>query len=153
MGKRLSMLPTPSPAEPWYKDGLRFECQETGKCCTNHGEYAWVYVSPDEEKAIAAQIGVTLAVFRRDYTFKDDGYRCLKSVDDGCIFLANRRCTIHEVKPTQCRTWPFWTGNLERKVWEGDVASFCAGVGKGRLYTREEIEAIATEHDHADDSL
>lgn len=156
MAKRLTMVESKADAaasEAWYKDGIRFECQETGKCCTNHGEYAWVYVSRDEQNAIAAHLGLTLADFRRDYTFKSDGYRCLKSASDACIFLENKRCNIHEVKPSQCRTWPFWTSNLDETVWKRDVASFCAGVGKGRLYSREEIEAVAKEHDDADDLL
>jgi hypothetical protein len=31
---------------------------------------------------------------------------------------------------------------MHPKVWERDVASFCPGVGRGKLYSAEEIEAI-----------
>ena len=31
-----------SPAEPWYRDGLRFECTRCGACCTGAPGYVWV---------------------------------------------------------------------------------------------------------------
>ena len=34
---------------------------------------------------------------------------------------------------------------MDRRVWDRDVAGFCAGVGRGRLYSREEIEAVLGE--------
>ena len=31
---------------------------------------------------------------------------------------------------------------MNKTVWEREVASYCPGVGKGRLYTADEIEQI-----------
>ncbi|MFM7740581.1 MAG: YkgJ family cysteine cluster protein, partial [Planctomycetota bacterium] len=31
-----------SAAEPWYKDGLRFQCSQCGDCCTGGAGYVWV---------------------------------------------------------------------------------------------------------------
>jgi hypothetical protein len=31
---------------------------------------------------------------------------------------------------------------MKAKVWRREIESYCPGVGKGRLHTREEIESI-----------
>ena len=33
-------------AEPWYRDGLRFECTRCGHCCTGAPGYVWVDAAP-----------------------------------------------------------------------------------------------------------
>jgi Fe-S-cluster containining protein len=51
------------------------------------------------------------------------------------------------VRPTQCRTFPFWREYIESaKGWER-VACRCPGVDRGRLYTVEEIEQLALATD------
>ena len=41
----------------WYRDGLQFECTQCGNCCTGDPGYVWV--TPEEIKAIAAKDGIT----------------------------------------------------------------------------------------------
>lgn len=79
--------------------------------------------------------------FTRDYCEKTAGYYHLKD-DPGskdCIFLKDKRCTVYEGRPTQCRTWPFWPENMKARKWD-DIASFCPGVGKGSVVPAEEIQ-------------
>jgi len=63
-----------------------------------------------------------------------------------CIFLKNingvRGCAIYSVRPNQCRTWPFWSGNLTRPDDWNIAAKKCPGLNRGKLYTFEEIEKI-----------
>lgn len=43
---------------------------------------------------------------------------------DQCIFLAEdgKRCTIYEVRPVQCRTYPYWTHLISSKErWVGEA--------------------------------
>ncbi len=41
----------------------------------------------------------------------------------------------------QCRTWPFWDGNLaSHENWQR-ASGRCPGIGRGRKFTLEEIEA------------
>jgi hypothetical protein len=127
----------------WYGDGIRFECQQSGRCCTNHGEYAWVYPTPDDERRLARHLGLDRRRFRRQYTRLLDGWRVLESRADGCVFLDGRRCGVYPARPVQCATWPFWRDNLDPDTWQREVASFCPGVGKGRLWSRDEIDAQA----------
>ena len=37
---------------------LRFECTECGECCTNRGEYHYVYVDDAEVRGIAELLGI-----------------------------------------------------------------------------------------------
>lgn len=133
----------------FYKDGLRFECQGSGKCCTSRGEYGYVYLDLRDRKKMAAHLGLTLKEFTKEYCVKTDGYYHLKDNGDSpdCLFLKNKRCTVYEARPSQCRTWPFWPENMNAKSWRKDVAAFCPGVGKGRLYTSSEIDKILKEQE------
>ena len=129
---------------PWYAEGIRFSCTGSGKCCTIHGDYAYVFVTRSEEKAIAEHRKLTLKQLRSKHTYRPSGQpRSLRFPDGRCTFVKNNQCTIYEARPQQCRTWPFWKENLDPETWVTDVAAFCPGIGQGRLYTKEEIERIA----------
>jgi Fe-S-cluster containining protein len=126
----------------FYKEGIRFECQGEGKCCVTHGRHSYVYLSFNDRRRLATHLGLTTAVFTARYTEKVDGQYQLKYADKDCPFLKNGACAVYEARPWQCRTWPFWPENMNREAWEREVAGFCPGVGKGRLYTAEEIKLI-----------
>jgi hypothetical protein len=134
---------SPTAGKTWWAGGLRFSCTGSGKCCTVHGDYAYVFVSRREERAIAEHLDVPLRQLRRQHTYRPGpGPRSLRFPDGKCTFLRGRQCSIYAVRPRQCRTWPFWEENLDPEVWEREVAPFCPGVGHGRLYAAEEIEAV-----------
>lgn len=45
-----------------------------------------------------------------------------------CPFLRDRRCSIHAIRPSQCRTYPFWPEILEsRGSWEVE-RRYCEGM-------------------------
>ncbi len=140
MSRQLEMLP--SGETEWYAEGIRFSCTGSAKCCKIHGEYAYVFFTRDEERAIAEELGLSVRRFRRRHTKRiSSGQRTLRFPEGDCTFLDEGLCSIYLVRPKQCRTWPFWPENMGRRVWERDVAAFCPGVGRGRLYTVEEIRA------------
>jgi Fe-S-cluster containining protein len=131
-----------STEKKFYQGGLRFECQGEGKCCASRGEYGYVYLSFNDRRRLAAHFGITATEFTIRYTQKEDGLYQLKYAGRDCPFFADKRCSVYEARPWQCRTWPFWPENMNRTVWESEVASYCPGAGKGRLYSAEEIEEI-----------
>ena len=135
-------MPSPFNRRRFYHDGIRFECQGDGRCCLNHGRHTYVYVSFNDRKRLAAFLGMTTLEFTKTHTCASDGLVHLKDKEHDCPFFKDNRCGVHAARPWQCRTWPFWPENMHPKVWERDVAAFCPGVGKGRLYSAEEIEAI-----------
>lgn len=131
-----------SKAKFFYAAGIRFACQGCGACCIAREHHTYVYLSFGDRKRLAAHLDMTTAEFTRKHTEASDGFVHLKDPDKDCPFLKDKRCTAHDARPWQCRTWPFWPENLHPKVWERDVATFCPGIGKGRLYTAAEIEEI-----------
>ena len=136
-------------AEKWYRDGLRFDCTQCGKCCGGAPGYCWV--SEDEIHALAERLGMEVEVFRRRYTrtIKKRGVSLQEKANYDCIFFDEKvGCTVYEHRPKQCRTWPFWESNVrDRDSWTLESQS-CPGMDKGALHPLEEIEASI-----ADDGL
>ncbi len=126
----------------FYKNGLRFQCQGDGKCCVSRGKYGYVYLSFNDRKRIAAHLSMSTDAFTAKFTRKVDGLYELRYTGRDCPFLNVRKCSIYDARPWQCRTWPFWPENMNKEVWEQEVAAWCPGVGKGRLYTADEISNI-----------
>ena len=126
-------------------DGLRFECTQCGKCCTARGEYAYVYLSPEEARAIAHHLGLRVREFKRKYTFVDEyGWTQLRFETERCVFLdpETQGCTIYAARPTQCRTFPFWRDMIGPDGrWTDDARELCEGLGRGPTWPRREVEA------------
>ena len=136
----------------FYDKGIRFECTGCGDCCKTHGdgdEYAFVFLSDVDVSRIAEHLGMTRVDFLNTYCATDEyGDIHLAKLTGDCAFLEDgNRCVVYPVRPKQCRTWPFWTENMSRETWEGPVTACCPGIGKGRLYSKEEIERICDERD------
>ncbi|MCB0357358.1 MAG: YkgJ family cysteine cluster protein [Bdellovibrionales bacterium] len=131
----------------WYKEGLRFQCQGSGKCCVSRGEYGYVYLDKKDRQKFADYFQLSLTEFTTQYCTKTEGYYHLNTLSDQeeCLFLKDNKCSVYEARPTQCRTWPFWPEVLSAKTWQKEVAAFCPGIGKGKLYKESEIEGIANE--------
>ncbi len=125
--------------KPFWSEGIRFECQGTGRCCTSRGTYGFVYLTPEDEKRMAAHLKLTVAEFRKDHCGVTKGLRHLKAPDQDCEFLVNTGCSAYEGRPEQCRTWPFWPENMNARAWKKEVVEFCPGIGKGKLYSPAEI--------------
>jgi len=129
---------------PWYVAGLAFECQGCGRCCSGPEE-GYVWATPSELDIIAGSLNMTPEQFAQKYVRKVG--RRLSLIEDkktkDCIFLKKGRCTIYEVRPTQCRTWPFWQSNIDSPddwAWAGKR---CAGINRGKKHNAREIENLA----------
>ncbi len=125
----------------WWADGVRFQCQGSGKCCTSHGEYGHVFLTKEDRQRFAKYFKMSSSAFTRKYCVKYYGAWKLKDREGNydCIFLENKRCGTYEARPTQCRTWPFWPEVMNAKTWKKEVMSFCPGVGKGPVITADKI--------------
>jgi len=127
----------------WYRDGIDFDCTGCATCCSDHGEYAYVYLTDRDFLAISDLLGISTSTFYDEYCVYEGGLTHLKMKGPDCPFLKDKKCTVYEARPHQCRTWPFWPANLEQETWEKEVKPFCPGIGKGKHYTAEEITRIA----------
>jgi Fe-S-cluster containining protein len=133
-----------APKSPWYADGLMFACARCGNCCGGAPGYVWV--SPPEIRAIAARLGMPLDQFQQQHTRRVGQRESLLELENGdCEFLVRQPdgatyCSIHPVRPLQCRTWPFWKSNLSsRRAWDA-AAQRCPGMGHGEHHPRPVIE-------------
>lgn len=157
----------PAPAKPpWYGGGLRFTCSQCGNCCTGPEGYVWI--SSTEIHRLSEHLGIPTDQVIKDYCRKIGKKFSLKEVRNArgeydCIFLKEmkapstngskvmhtiRACTIYEVRPLQCRTWPFWDGNLSSPgAWER-AGERCHGMNNGpRVFSVEQIEALRDAKD------
>lgn len=132
----------------FWKNGLRFSCQRCGRCCC--GDPGIVYFNPAEFDRLVEHLnktrGLTREVIVRDYMRPHlDSYTARDDFPDGhCIFFDNG-CTVYEVRPSQCRDFPFWRCNLASKADWDETAQMCPGMNQGKLWSAEEIQAVASK--------
>lgn len=125
----------------WWHSGIQFECQGSGRCCVSHGDYGYVYMTKSDRIRMAQALDLPTQEFTRKYCKKEEGlFHLIEGEGGACAFLENKKCGVYEGRPTQCRTWPFWPDVMNAKTWNKEVKSFCPGVGKGKVWSREEIE-------------
>lgn len=123
-------------------EGVRFEClPDCGRCCSRHDDFSYVYLEPDDVRALASFLDLPLGEFRKRWTFKEEGHTALRIDGDACPFLDGSRCSVYAARPRQCRIFPFWTESLRsEEAWEG-LRGFCPGIGQGDLIPVESIRA------------
>jgi uncharacterized protein len=126
---------------PYFFDGgIQFECRQCGHCCT--GAPGLVRVSEKEILAICGFLGIRPDEFAPRYLHLSMGGYSIREDQKGrCLFYENG-CRIYGVRPIQCRTFPFWVKNLRNEKTFRDIEEECPGIGKGRLFTKEEILAF-----------
>jgi len=124
--------------------GIRFECQPgCTKCCEQQG---FVYLTESDLTRIAGHLGMRPAAFERQYV-----YRTAKQIrlrvprQSQCHFLGEDGCSIHTVKPTQCRIFPFWPELVDDKKEWRKTARWCPGIGKGERIQIESAKREAEE--------
>jgi len=126
-------------SKPWYAEGLHFDCLQCGQCCG--GAPGCVYVSEEDLRIIADYLNMPVEDFTAQCLRKiRRGFSLIERAGGDCIMLQDKKCRIYPVRPTQCRTWPFWPSNLAGpRAWQR-AARRCPGIGSGPLHTFEEIE-------------
>jgi uncharacterized protein len=95
-----------------------FECQVCGTCCQGEGG---IYLHPEEEMRIAEFLNLSVQDFLARFCLKKNGrtYIHVRETDGYCHFAVEGRCTIHPVKPSPCRQWPFFGPMLsDQPNWE-----------------------------------
>ena len=84
-----------------------------GACCI--GESGYIWVNYKEIEAIANYLNMSIEEFAQNYLIRAKNRYSLKEfkvkeLGYACIFFdtQNRVCKIYDVRPKQCRTFPFW---------------------------------------------
>ncbi len=87
-----------------------FRCRQCGECC--RGEKG-ILVTPAEEKAMAAHLGLSAAEFARRFLVETSLGPQLASSQGRCVMQVGSLCRVHPVKPRICREWPFLRALME----------------------------------------
>jgi Fe-S-cluster containining protein len=140
---------------------LSFSCTCSGNCCTGGPGFVWI--NDQEIDRLAAHLGLSrqetiekyCRTIGRGVSLKErrtpqGNYDCIflteiepeKPRRNGAVTHRRRVCGIYPVRPLQCRTWPFWGGNLTSQENWDESAKRCPGMNRGRRFGKEEIEAL-----------
>jgi hypothetical protein len=126
---RLKMVGSEEPPKDkaWFAKGLRFKCTECGGCCTGGPGYVWI--DPEEIEAMAEHLGISIDTFTRSYVRKvGDRYSLTETPQYDCVFLKGKKCSLYAARPRQCRTFPWWSYNLEsQEAWD-EAGKYCEGI-------------------------
>ena len=125
--------------------GICFECLPgCTKCCAIPG---MVYVKLEEIPRMAEFFGLPREEFMEKYLQRHwgDVYNLNFPDSEPCMFLNEKGCEIYEVRPAQCRTFPFWPENMsDLRVWR-KAKKLCPGIGRGKNYAVNEIIEIMVD--------
>ena len=104
-----------------------FSCQRCGKCCEGRGG---IVVGPRDLTRLSVHFGLPGEEVLARYAEMMGGKPTLKVGDDGfCMFFKEGRgCTIHPARPSVCRAWPFFRGNLIDEVSFEMAREDCPGI-------------------------
>lgn len=122
---------------PWWMKGVPFSCQaDCGKCCDEPGGI--VYLGPEDAQSLSKHHQLEMEEWlERDCRQTLDGRFVLKSdpITDICIYLSpDKKCTVYESRPAQCKSYPFWPENLRsERSWKKTIEE-CPG-----LYSEDAI--------------
>jgi len=94
-----------------FEEGICASCQ--GQCCI--GERGYIWINKEEIEALAKHLNLGNEEFISKYLFKVGYKYSIKEVEllnnsYACCFfnLIEKKCSIYEYRPTQCRSFPFW---------------------------------------------
>ncbi len=129
--------------EPFYKNGLSFECKKCSACCRY--EPGYVYLNETDITRLIKETGLKKDEFLNNYCktiyIGNLPKISLKEYENNdCIFWEGGGCKVYNSRPMQCRSFPFWEKNIVSIEKWNELEKSCPGVNKGRLYSQKEIE-------------
>lgn len=129
---------------------MKFECQKScgGKCCSMGWDKKsdFVFLTKRDRQKISKYLNVKVTdfAFKGEFLFtrftkKISRQWALNNLTGTCQFLENGRCGIYEVRPTQCKTFPFWPELMFKGAYMA-LKEFCPGIGKGKRANNDLLE-------------
>jgi hypothetical protein len=105
-----------------------------------------VYLTEEDLTRIAAHLSLKPADFEAQHVLRTTrSLRLRKPPDRQCLFHREGRCSIHPIKPVQCRVFPFWPEIIESaEAWD-ETARNCPGMNKGPLIQIAAARTISDE--------
>lgn len=131
-----------------------FDCRMCGHCCEGRGG---IVVSPADLQRLCAYLRMEADDVIAAYGERVNGKLKIRCGDDGyCIFFRQGKgCIVHEGKPSICKAWPFFRGNIEDAASLALAKDFCPGINPDISHADFASQGIAylkQEHLLADDA-
>ncbi|MFA5928705.1 MAG: YkgJ family cysteine cluster protein [Candidatus Margulisiibacteriota bacterium] len=107
---------------------IEFSCTACGACCDRDG---WVFLTLTDVQKLQEHFKLSPEEFKAQYLSKYGRYTILKEhPKGGCWFAhtAEGKCPIYEVRPEQCRTYPYWPDHYHDPDWFKGESKECPGI-------------------------
>lgn len=105
-----------------------FNCRMCGHCCEGKGG---IIVSPADLPRLAEHLDLTPEAVAENFCEHTGGgkLRIRSGADGYCVFFRKGKgCSVHMGKPSICRAWPFFRGNIEDAASLAMAKEFCPGI-------------------------
>ena len=128
--------------DAFYQNGLKFECVRCSNSCRH--EPGYVFLTRNDLEALANHLAIAeervLERYCRDVSIGFVERLSLQEKSNyDCIFCNESGCQVYDVRPLQCRSYPFWSSHLfSRATWDKEGEN-CPGINRGRIHSRKEI--------------
>ena len=118
-----------------------FSCQRCGKCCEGRGG---IVVGPRDLPRLCAYFHLSAEEVLERYTEILGGKPVLRCGEDGfCLFFKKGSgCSIHPARPSVCRAWPFFRGNLVDGLSFAMAREDCPGISRTASHAAFALEGI-----------
>jgi len=128
----------------FYTTGLNFSCKRCSSCCRY--DQGFVFLSEKDLEKLTAGLDMDKAQFVKAYCRWVAGMQGTETLslkeksNKDCIFWETSGCSVYNVRPFQCSSFPFWPSILSSYESWKIAASACPGMNTGKLHTQEAID-------------
>jgi len=128
---------------PFYASGLKFSCKRCSSCCRYDSGY--VFLSEKDLKKLTDRLDMDKDRFVGKYCRWVTGTRGTESLslrekpNKDCVFW-DSGCSVYNVRPLQCSSFPFWPSILSSPGGWKIAATACPGMNTGKLHSQRAIE-------------
>jgi len=85
-------------------------------------------MTPADQKRLSRFLGITTDELIARHAYGQNGDYYVKVNGEGkCVFFGEA-CEVHPAKPSICRAWPFFKGNLEDETSWRMAQDYCPGI-------------------------
>lgn len=126
---------------PSQKSIPAFKCHRCGDCCQGQGG---IIVTSGDIDRLCTHLGMAPEEFAKTYLEQVGDRPRIRAANDWCVFFV-KGCSVHPVKPSVCRAWPFFQGNMLDELSWRIAQDACPGINPQvghAAFVREGLESL-----------